>query len=348
MNLIIDTKKIKIDSMKTIYKFWVPIVIFLMVTNLNAQDIHLSQYDASPILLNPALTGMLDKGDFRLATNYRTQWASVSSSSFTTTGIAFDTKLKPRWGVGAYATNNDLAGFINVFNFAFSGSYQITDPTQNKYKITTGLQVGFLLKSLNPDEFVFDSQYEDGSFNTSKLSGENFTKTNSFSPDFNWGIAYVHTDESWKIKPFAGLSLFHLSLPNESFTDGDSDNLPIRWVFNGGVKYKINEKVNLKARSLFMLQRKAKEFNFGALVEYRIKDTEYILLGGIDVRWDDALIFSLGLNHKNISYRLSYDITTSSLQSVTGGRGGGEISIVYTPNKHKVKADNLKNRVELD
>jgi len=321
--------------MKTIYKLWIPALILLIGANLKAQDIRLSQYDASPILLNPAFTGVLDKGDFRLATNYRTQWGSVSSSSFTSTGIAFDTKLKPRWGVGAYATNNDLAGFINVFNFALSGSYQITDPSQNKYKITTGLQAGILLKSLNQDEFVFDSQYEDGGFDASKSSGENFTKTNSFNPDFNWGIAYVHTDESWKIKPFASLSLFHLSLPKESFTNGNSDNLPIRWAFNGGAKYKINEKINVKVRTLFMLQRKAKEFNFGALTEYQIKNTDYILLGGIDIRWDDALIFNLGLNHKNIAYRLSYDMTTSSLQSVTGGRGGGEISIVYTPSKNK-------------
>jgi len=38
-----------------------------------AQDPNFSQFFASPLTLNPALTGKFD-GNFRLAGNYRNQW----------------------------------------------------------------------------------------------------------------------------------------------------------------------------------------------------------------------------------------------------------------------------------
>jgi type IX secretion system PorP/SprF family membrane protein len=321
--------------MKTIYKFLIAVVPLFSGVTLMAQDAHLSQYDASPILLNPALTGVIENGTFRIGANYRTQWGSISSASFTSTGMSFDTQFKSRWGIGAYATNNDLSGFINVFNFMLSGSYEITEPNNGKFKITTGLQAGILFKQLDQKEFVFDSQYENGSFIADNPSGEIFNKNNLLLPDFNWGISYIHTDNNWKIRPFAGVSVFHLSLPKESFTDGEKDNLPIKWVFNGGAKYIVNSNLKIKARSLFMLQRKAKEINFGVLTYYRINESDYILVSGVDVRWNDAVIFNIGLNHKNISYRLSYDYNTSSLNRISDGRGGTEISIIYTPSLAK-------------
>jgi len=317
--------------MKNHYKYLIIILLLTGAVNSKAQDAHLSQYDANPILLNPALTGAIDNQSFRIGTNYRTQWGSISSASYTSTGIAFDTKYKSRWGLGGYATNNDLAGFLNVFNVMASASYQITDPSETKYKITTGLQAGIIYKRIDQQEFVFDKQYEDGNFNSDNSSGENFNNTSLILPDFNWGINYVHTDNSWKIEPFAGMSVFHLSLPKESFTGEQKDNLPIKWAFNIGSKYEINEKLKLDIRSLYMIQRQAQEINFGVLAYYRINDTKYIIMGGIDLRYDEAVIFNVGLNHKSMTYRLSYDYNTSALHSITNGRGGTEISIVYTP-----------------
>lgn len=324
--------------MKKIYTFLLAIISILCALTLNAQDAHLSQYDASPVLLNPALTGIMENGDFRIAANYRSQWGSIAAASYTTTGIAFDTRYGNRWGIGGYAVNNDLGGFINAFNLMLSGSYLITDPTQNKYMISTGLQSGVMLKQLNQKEFVFDNQYEDGNFEVDNPSGESFENNSSFKPDFNWGIAYIHTDKTWKIKPFAGISVYHLSIPKESFTGNTTDNLPIRWVFNGGGKYDINEKLRIAGRSLIMLQRKAREINFGALAYYRFNKSDYTLIGGVDIRWQDAVIVNLAIKHKSITYRMSYDMNTSSLNKTSNGKGGTEISIVYTPPTIKTAA----------
>ena len=48
----------------------------LLINVLVAQDPHFSQFYASPLTLNPALTGKFD-GTFRLAANYRNQWPGI-------------------------------------------------------------------------------------------------------------------------------------------------------------------------------------------------------------------------------------------------------------------------------
>ena len=45
----------------------------LFFISLNAQDIHFSQFYASPLTLNPAMTGFVN-GDCRAGVIYRNQW----------------------------------------------------------------------------------------------------------------------------------------------------------------------------------------------------------------------------------------------------------------------------------
>ena len=55
---------------------------------VTAQDPNFSQFFASPLTLNPALTGKFD-GDFRFAANYRNQWPSINNA-YTTGTASFD------------------------------------------------------------------------------------------------------------------------------------------------------------------------------------------------------------------------------------------------------------------
>jgi hypothetical protein len=49
-----------------------------------AQDPNFSQFFASPLTLNPALTGKFD-GVYRFAANYRNQWPTISNAYTTMT-----------------------------------------------------------------------------------------------------------------------------------------------------------------------------------------------------------------------------------------------------------------------
>src|SRR5688572_8283353 len=60
-----------------------------------AQDPNFSQFFASPLTLNPALTGKFD-GVYRIAGNYRNQWPSINNAYTTATVSADFSILKNR------------------------------------------------------------------------------------------------------------------------------------------------------------------------------------------------------------------------------------------------------------
>ncbi|MEO0778461.1 MAG: type IX secretion system membrane protein PorP/SprF, partial [Bacteroidota bacterium] len=51
--------------------------ILCLSLTLGAQDVHFSHIHASPTLLNPSMTGLIN-GDLRLIANTRSQWQSVT------------------------------------------------------------------------------------------------------------------------------------------------------------------------------------------------------------------------------------------------------------------------------
>jgi len=85
----------------------------------NAQDPHFSQFYNAPMLLNPAVTGLL-QGDFRAVTNYRSQWSSISTP-FQTMSASVDMNVmnqltkKDLFGLGLVVLN-DVAGEASLKN----------------------------------------------------------------------------------------------------------------------------------------------------------------------------------------------------------------------------------------
>ena len=91
-----------------------------------AQDPNFSQFFASPLTLNPALTGKFD-GSFRLAGNYRNQWPSINNAFVTKTGSADFHLLNnnlpeiDRWGFGVLFMNDQNGnGALRTNQFSLS------------------------------------------------------------------------------------------------------------------------------------------------------------------------------------------------------------------------------------
>ncbi|HND17475.1 MAG TPA: type IX secretion system membrane protein PorP/SprF, partial [Saprospiraceae bacterium] len=102
------------------------ILICLFVGNiLMAQDIHFTQYNMSPMTLNPALTGNY-LGSYRVGGIYRNQWASIipaySTPSFFVDAPIITGFRKNDWiGVGV-AITADKSGTAKLGRTAFMGS----------------------------------------------------------------------------------------------------------------------------------------------------------------------------------------------------------------------------------
>src|SRR5664279_6242718 len=111
-----------------------------------AQDPSFSQFFASPLTLNPALTGKFN-GDLRVAGNYRNQWPDVNKAYITST-VPVDLPIlqgmlreDDRWGIGIMAMTDKTAnGILNSNYFALSTAYHKAVDENGMHQISVGFQ----------------------------------------------------------------------------------------------------------------------------------------------------------------------------------------------------------------
>lgn len=324
--------------MKTITKnknmiraFFAAALVAGSVTTTTAQDFHLSQYDMAPLYYNPAQTGMYLNGNepFRIFGSYRSQWQKLQGKPYSSVSVAGDVPFN-RFGAGVLVMDH-IAGTSNfgTFQFLASGAYRITSDNSRNHFLTAGLQMGFFQKRFNASNLLFESQYTNDGLDGSLPSGEVFDRQSITRFDANIGIFYKYFDKNKRFDPSAGFAIYHLTMPNESFT-GTKSSLPMRFTSTVACDIHATTEFVVTPNVLFMYQRKAFELNMGVMTEYRVNNTPYRLMAGASYRHKDAVVFQLGLRQGSSMFRLSYDILTSRLKYFGGTRGAFEMGVVYT------------------
>lgn len=328
-------------------KLYLAILFSIGITSINAQDFHLSQYDAAALNFNPAMTGMF-KGSYRLHAHYRTQWSAVSTKPFTTGILSFDMPIK-KISLGIQVANFRAgAGHFNVFSPMLSLAYDTKIDKNGNHHISFGIQGGGFQKSINYNLLTYDNQYTTsggGSFDTSIPNGELFASNSVFIPDFNAGLIYYYGKDGARVNPFIGGAVSHINQPKESFF-GSDNKLPMRIVGHAGAKVNITERIQLLPKALLMTQKEALEMVYSLHGHFYFKDNNAYIIAGptvrtakstianTDIKNLDAMIMEVGLKWKNFIYRLSYDVNISTLKPNTNGRGGLEMSLTYIPIKY--------------
>ncbi|HQW05668.1 MAG: PorP/SprF family type IX secretion system membrane protein [Flavobacteriales bacterium] len=292
-----------------------------------AQDAQLSQFETAPITLNPALTGMFENANFRMTSNVRSQWNSLSSS-FLTTGFAYDISIQQRFGAGLYMTNYNQAGIVNTFQIGTAGAYNVSEKNAH-HSLSIGVHLGMVYKKVNNQQLLWDSQYNGGYFDSDLPSGEILQRGARFMPDVSAGVAYRSTHDRKRVNPFGNFALFHVTTPDESILRTTKSDLPIRYSVNGGVRVEINDGMYLIPMALYMRQGNDQMINAGMLAEIGIMGTTYSAVAGCSYRVNDAIIAQVGLKHNNAAFRFSYDVNVSSLKTYTRKNGAFEFSILY-------------------
>ena len=305
----------------------------ILNSELKAQDIHFSQFESSPILLNPSLTGHFD-GQYRIGTNYRSQWSSVIAP-YKTIDIYFDSKLLPsklndKLAIGA-AIFTDRAGDwqFGTTEASLSLSYALPLNSNETQFLVLGMQGGMVNRSLDFSNITFGSQFDGGSIDANLPSGET-TINNSISfADFSTGLNWIYSVNE-KLKLESGLAYFHVNKPDQSFYSDKQDKLQSKFVMHASSNYALSDRSTLMPRILFLRQGPHQEIDVGSLVKRKLenKNTTAIYLGGW-YRFQDAVVAIIKLDYKDFSFGLSYDINVSELRKASWGRGGPELSIIY-------------------
>ncbi len=294
------------------------------------QDAHLSQFDMSPVWLNPAQTGADKTIGFRASNQSRSQWGSITGK-YMTSLLTYEMPINARWSVGGYMIDDDAAKTYNVFKFVGSASYQITTDNDQHY-LAGGLQVGLIYKNLNENRLIFDNQWDGSNFDSDLPSGEALDKYHVALPEVNLGMYYKFKNGVKKYKPYAGLTVFHVTNPKENFTSGDKSYLPMRFQFNAGCKFIIDDQWTVEPVALYMRQRNAQEVFGGVKGYYIVNDDIQVIAGGY-YRLHDAATMLVGIQYKNLIFQSSYDLNISDLKKYTNGKGGFEFSIIFISKK---------------
>lgn len=320
----------------------------VLIGSARAQDAHFTQYFASPLTLNPALTG-LTQCDLRVAANYRNQWASVSSNPYTTGSISFDlATMKEKLnngdalGVGILALYDRAGtGALTTVNVGLSLAYHKALGYEKNHYISLGVQGSLVQKSIDFNKLVFEDQFNPATGGTEYTpSQEKMANTDLNYPDFNAGIMYSGR-VSEHATAYAGFSYYHITQPVESFIntqggEGGQHKINSRYTGYVGGSFDLNENTVLYASGLYQQQAKASEVVLGAAVGFILNpghDIEFqknttLYLGGW-YRYGDAVAPYIGLEWSKMQLGISYDVNVSSFTSATNGNGAYEISLIF-------------------
>lgn len=301
-----------------------------------AQDPHFTQFFASPMTLNPALTGLFS-GDIRFSANYRSQWSSIATP-FTTTTAAIDLGILKNvipyndvWGVGATVLYDQTGGGgLRSSYVALSTAYHKGLDAEGLQSIAVGFQVALEQKRLDYNKLLFENQLTNLGFDPTMPNGEYFPNSSLSYADYNAGILYNASVGAFG-NFYAGASYYHLSQPNESFL-GDRYTLDSRLTIHGGGGFAPTPLTRVYLSGLFMNQGNANEVDFGGAFGFVINnqpmDANLFFIGSW-YRWNDAINPYVGVEINNLHVGISYDVNVSSLRPASNYRGGFELSLIY-------------------
>jgi type IX secretion system PorP/SprF family membrane protein len=307
-----------------------------------AQDPGFSQFFASPLTLNPALTGKFN-GALRVAGNYRNQWPAVNNAFITSTisvdGNIFKDKLPENdaWGIGLMAMTDRTADGILTSNYlSLSTAYHKALDEDGTQQIGVGFQGTYTTKFLDGKRLNFqDGLQVDGTWLPSPTEPINQEEVTVHHFDMNAGILY-NGSISGNDNIYAGASIYHINRPKESFLGDENIVLPTRVTVHAGCYFPSGQAGNtFYASGLFSSQATAKEFVLGGAYEINVnsddKSPTNLYLGSW-LRFSnvtDAVIPYIGLDFGSFNLGMTYDVNISAFKTASQGRGGIEISLIY-------------------
>lgn len=323
---------------------------FLFLGSSWAQDVHFSQFDNSPMTLNPALAGA--HSTFQGIAMYRGQYGSFTSP-YKTFAASMDGQLS----AGMKKANGIIGGGLNFYNDRMGNGYfaQSTVGLNVSYnlkitrfsRVALGLNTTFGQCATNPAQGQWGSQYDGTAFNASLQSGESFYAQNLTYFDVGAGLVYSYQTNVSKQtnegdKGFSvGLAAYHLNNPRFSFYNSSIQTIPVRISGFANANFAILAANGIIQPSVCVQnQKKSLEVQYGFYYKQLLKEAstltelekEISFSIGFFSRFKDAFIIKSQIQYGPLSAGFAYDINTSRLSLVSNFKGGFETFLKYNIN----------------
>lgn len=314
--------------------------LFFCASIAPAQDIHFSQFQATPLNLNPALAGGFD-GDIRAVGNHKRQWLTFTNA-YQTFSASVDAVVpwlrlgKSFFGAGLLF-NTDKAGdaSFGTNQVRLCASYHLMLTNDSALNLSAGMNGGYNQHNINYNALTFGSQYNGNQYDPFLPNGETFGNDNISYLDVSAGVnmSYMINRE---LSVNSGLVLNHINKPTQSFWNIDKSELDRRFTFHGGLSWKLNKDLVLLPGFSYQKQVTMHEFNMGGLLKMNIDNISlHAIYAGGWMRSKDAGIIEVRFDYRSFNFGISYDINYSKLNTISKGRGGLELSLIYIYKKYK-------------
>jgi type IX secretion system PorP/SprF family membrane protein len=320
--------------------------IFFYPSTSRAQDPEFSQFFASPLTLNPALTGKFN-GTLRVAGNYRNQWPQINNAFITST-ISVDGNILTNkitngdaWGIGLMTMSDRTANGILTSNYvAISTSYQKALDENGWNQIGIGFQGSYASKRLDGTKLNFEDQLDQqGGWSLPSAEVISGHEVNLSYFDLNTGILFNGSSDG-NNNYYLGASAYHIVQPTETFTGQSVYTLHPRFTVHGGYSFPLSQSNNVNfihLSGLYSRQANAVDAMLGGAWSYSLNAEEenttpvnlYLGVWGRFSNVTDAVIPYLGLDYGSFTLGMTYDVNVSSLKTASESQGGFEISLIY-------------------
>lgn len=313
---------------------------------MNAQDIHFSQVNETPLFLSPANTGFYN-GYVRAIANYRNQWAAMNNAfqtyAFSVDGGLFKSKKRPAFMGLGLTFFNDQAGVAKLRKTNILLNVSGLVKLGKSSAISVGLAGGAAATNGNYDKLTYESQFNGNTIDPATSNGEPLYRQYT-TVDVAAGAAYEfakykrdqdHDDvSSFKIS----IGAFHLNRPVQEYGPGSASRMPVRWTAAFTSVFDLEDtKFTLTPTIVYHSQGSYEELFLGSYVKFRMstgtkvtgEKTQNAIGLGIFYRNKDAIVAKLLCDLGDYSVGIAYDINVSGYRTASKGMGGFEVSLRY-------------------
>jgi type IX secretion system PorP/SprF family membrane protein len=324
------------------------IIIFVFaIAAVHAQDPNFSQFFASPLTINPALTGS-PNADLRVFSNYRQQWLG-NNTSYNTGTLSVDSRLFKEqlgemnhvFGIGGFfMRDQSLNGFFKSTYASLNASYSLAIDEDGEHNIGIGMAGIYGDRRLDFSQLTFSEQFGSGGFNTALPTGENSLTSLKSYMSVASGLVYRYRGDETNID--FGVSGYHYNNPKQSFlSDALGNSLPTRFVAHLNMENYLSENFSLSTNAIYQTQASQSYLAAGAVLNYGTMDQNEgkIFSAGLFMRSDDAIYPYLGLIVDRLQFGLTYDVAVSNFKTSSYTPRTWELSVIY-----QLANRNLKER----
>jgi type IX secretion system PorP/SprF family membrane protein len=278
---------------------YILILNILLIANIVAAQRHLfSQFNASPLSMNPALTGVFTE-TYKFSVGQRLQTHGILNEAFNTSYFSGEKNFSVGKGTNLFGTGiqvvKDQTSKVGIYTTSIYSSISYIKSI-NKLFISTGFQIGGTSKNYQGNVSLPDDP--DQVYNVSQLGNYKDIKRIEFNTGFF--TSYRINDIN---RIYFGLGVFNINQSKDNFYENRVDITPI-YNFHLGLRfYTKGEKLAVIPQSRILINNGASNYLIGSSFEYNINtddlnNNNFISFGGwISSGNDYNGMIGLGINN---------------------------------------------------